>query len=300
MLRRALVRPRSIPRLVLLLLACAACSGVAGPGAGPGREHAGEPAPAGGLEITYVGNEGFLIASGETKVLVDALYRQGVAGYLVHPPALREKLESAAPPFDGVDIVLATHFHADHFDAGAVAAHLEASPGALFVSTPQAVEKMRAGSGWPGIRDRVRETFPPVGDRFMVTHGGATVTAVNLHHGRGRPIQNLGFIIEVGGRRLLHMGDTQASREDLAPHRLEDSGIDICLIPYWYLTDGSLREAAMREVRPRTVVPIHIPAADAPASYFGEPGALEGLLAAIDEAHPGAVIFREPLERRTF
>ena len=49
-----------------------------------------------GVELTYLGNEGFLIAAGETRVLVDALYGEGLRGYPVVPPAERRRLEEAA------------------------------------------------------------------------------------------------------------------------------------------------------------------------------------------------------------
>ncbi len=67
------------------------------------------------LEITYVANEGFLLAGGGKKVLIDALFDGGIAGYPTIPDELRPSLEQARPPFDGVDLVLATHFHGDHF-----------------------------------------------------------------------------------------------------------------------------------------------------------------------------------------
>lgn len=43
--------------------------------------------------ITYIANEGFLLASGEQKVLIDALFREGVSGYAVVPPVTREELK---------------------------------------------------------------------------------------------------------------------------------------------------------------------------------------------------------------
>lgn len=83
----------------------------------------------GPIELTYIANEGFLITGGGKKVLVDALLREGIPeSYLRPAPETLKKMEASQPPFDGVDLVLATHFHRDHFNAGSVAAHLRANP----------------------------------------------------------------------------------------------------------------------------------------------------------------------------
>ena len=66
-----------------------------------------EPTAATGVEITYLANEGFLLAAGEKKVLIDALF-PGITNYPAVPEPIRSRLERAETPFDGVDLVLAT------------------------------------------------------------------------------------------------------------------------------------------------------------------------------------------------
>ena len=43
-------------------------------------EGSGFAAPANALEATYLANEGFMIAGGGRKLLIDALFREGVSG----------------------------------------------------------------------------------------------------------------------------------------------------------------------------------------------------------------------------
>lgn len=92
------------------------------------------------LEVTYLANEGFMIAGGGRKVLIDALFGEGLDGYAVVSPAQRALLEQAREPFADMDAVFATHFHDDHFNATAVLAHLTRNPQAFFFSTPQAAD----------------------------------------------------------------------------------------------------------------------------------------------------------------
>src|SRR5262245_25828774 len=111
---------------LVLLSACRATQPVAPATAAnsfDGMKH-DAPAAANSLEVTYLANEGFMIAGGGRKLLIDALFREGVEGYATITPATRELLEQARSPFDGVDAVFAAHFHDDHFDAEAVLAHL--------------------------------------------------------------------------------------------------------------------------------------------------------------------------------
>ena len=245
-------------------------------------------ADGGGVEITYLGNEGFLIAASETRVLVDALYGDGLRGYPVVPAAERRRAEEATGPFAGVDLVLASHHHGDHFDPAAVGRHLAHNPEARFVSTEQAVESLRRGfAGWADVAGRVAGFWPAEGERAAFEHAGVRLTVLNLHHGRGRkpPVQNLGLLIDVGGLRLLHLGDTEVDADDVRPYKLREEGIDVALVPYWFFLDDSFRPV-LDEIGARHAVAMHLPSPDAPKSYFEPGNDLEGLKAAIRGRDP--------------
>lgn len=107
------------------------------------------------VEITYVGNEGFLIAVGDKKILVDALFQTFPPSPTLSPEVV-ELMQNARPPFDDVDLVLATHSHHDHFHAGMVWQHLQNNPQALFVSTREAVDLLPWDSeAADELRDRI-------------------------------------------------------------------------------------------------------------------------------------------------
>ena len=245
-------------------------------------------------ELTYLGNDGVLISAAGRKVVIDALYGDGLPGYVTLPVPHRDKLELAQAPFDGIDLILATHYHRDHFDAGAVALHLARNPKAVFVSTEQAVAKLREQvDDFSTLEKRVHALAPEEGRPVRLEPGGIALTVLNLHHGRGRDVQNLGFIVELGGTTFLHTGDTLASAEDLAKYDLFEKTFDVALLPFFQL-DAALSNS----IRARRVVALHLPAADAPASYFGNAGNLDALIERI-ESVPGILVFRKPMERRT-
>lgn len=249
-----------------------------------------------GVEITYLANEGFLLAAGEHKVLIDALFA-GLDGYPKVPAEVGSKLARAAAPFDGIDLVLATHFHGDHFGAAAVARHLAAS-GATFVSTPDAVARLAAATDDP-VRAVAR--YPAEGQRSALDlDDDLGVEVLNLHHGRSRPeIQNLGFLIELGGLKILHVGDTEVSVDDLRPYDLASEGIDVALVPGWIVAEPRWRPV-VAEIAPRHVVVMHLAEPSAPASWFGSAGNREGRIALIREHFPEAWIPTEPMARRRY
>ena len=109
------------------------------------------------VRVTYLANEGVLI-DGPCAVLVDALQRDSLGSYARHPPDVQEKLESARAPFDKVSLALATHYHLDHWDPGAVARFLGSNPSAVFASTPEATAMMPYT-----VRDRVKALSPAAG-----------------------------------------------------------------------------------------------------------------------------------------
>lgn len=248
--------------------------------------------------VTYLANEGFLIADGEQKVLIDALFGDGIQGYPVVPQEPRAQLEDATGPFAGVDLVLATHHHDDHFDAAAVARHLRANPEARFVSTRQAVERLRQLPGGEGLAGRATGYWPAEGERVKIEHAGIAVTILNLHHGRGRQpeVQNLGFLIDLGGVRLLHVGDTEVDRDDVAPYRLGEEAIDVFFAPSWFFGYPKLGPVRA-EIDAGLRVVMHLAETTAPARWFGPAGSRQKRIENIRAADPEAILL-QPMETR--
>ena len=67
--------------------------------------------------ITYIANEGFLIETNNSKVLIDALFG-GIRGNWCDQPndSVSNFMLKGIPPFDSIDLVLVSHKHSDHFN----------------------------------------------------------------------------------------------------------------------------------------------------------------------------------------
>lgn len=261
---------------------------------------AAEPSPVarGPLEVTFLTNEGFLLEAGGRKVLVDALVGQSVE-YVALDGDLRRRMERASPPFDGVDLVLATHEHGDHFAAGAVGRYLLSNPAATFVSTPEAVSQLRRSFAiWERIASRVRAPVPPAGGQL--DQADLDLVVLDLHHGHGRGVENRGFLITLGGWTVLHMGDTEVDREELAAS-LAGRTVDVAFVPSWYFARPPWQGAVEAAVHPQHLVVMHL-AADWSAAGASLPEQLRSRqrVADLTTSHPRAVVFRRALETHTF
>jgi L-ascorbate metabolism protein UlaG (beta-lactamase superfamily) len=268
--------------------------------AGGGPVPAQEPSvSATEVKVTFVGNEGFLIECAGKKILIDALYRTGVPGYDVLSSELQTRIETAQPPFDGIDVVLATHVHNDHFHPIAVGKFLLTTPSARFVTTNQTVERMREEfPAFADVEPRVRGLLPPEGETVDVPIDGISVKAMTLHHGRSVPFQNLGFLVEVGGVKLVHLGDTAAMQAEIGRHRLAAAGIDVAFVPFWMLLDPQGTRLVREAIAPAKVVPMHVPSSIAPPVLFGLGHDRPNTLKMLRDV-PGVIVFETPLEERT-
>lgn len=205
------------------------------------------------LNITYLANEGVMIDCRGEKVLVDALFRDSLDSYTRHSPEVQEKMETGKPPFDSVDLALATHFHLDHWDAGAITRFLGSNPHAVFASTPTATAMLP----W-SQHEREHALWPAEGQRERLQVGSVSVQAFRLTHGN---TQNLGYRIAMCGETLVHLGDAEVSDADMTV-LLQLGAPDVAMVPYWWLLDPRGTDFISRKWKPRYLVVLHFGSTD--------------------------------------
>jgi L-ascorbate metabolism protein UlaG (beta-lactamase superfamily) len=248
--------------------------------------------PAAALEVRYIANEGVLLTAGDKRVLIDGLHRRYGPEYSYLPDTEREKIESARPPFDAIDLVLVSHRHGDHFHPESVGLYLKNSPKTLFASSQQVVDEMAASfTGYEMFKNRVTPIRFVLKDRRPMKLAGIEVEFLGVGHGSGRhsTIQNLGHVITLGGKKILHIGDADTSDEIFDALDLELKGIDIALLPSWFLTGESGKKIVERHIKPKHIIAVHVGPNDA-----------EQIRADAKKNFPNADIFSTMLERRTY
>ena len=244
------------------------------------------------IEITYIANEGVLISADGKQVLIDGLHREYQPAYAFLPPSEREKIETAKPPFDKIDLILVSHMHLDHFHPESIGRYLHHNPKALLVSSQQVVDEIEKNfKEYLSIKSRVTGATPQWKEKVALKVAGIDFEILRLRHGTGRhaTIQNLGHVIKLGGKKLLHVGDADTAVENFEKFNLDEEGIDIAFLPAWFLL-GAEEQALVRDhIKPKQIIAVHI-----------SPGESEKTTAQIKQAFPNVVAFTTMLEKKSY
>lgn len=198
------------------------------------------PTPA--LRLTYLANEGVMLEGRKGRVLIDALFGDGLPEYAVVPRAMRDSLERAQGSFGGPMVVATTHSHRDHYDTGAVARYREHNPEAVRIGPPGSggVDQMEpVDLGWVQVR------------ALPIPHGGTV-----------RPVGHAAYLVTLDGTTALHLGDTQSDPATWGAAGVPADGVDVALVPYWYALNQARFEALLEVLRAGTVVLLHTPRQD--------------------------------------
>lgn len=206
-----------------------------------------------GLRVTYIGNAGFMITSGDKKILIDALFRGFESEYAL-PDDIQNKLALAQPPFDNVNLILVTHNHRDHSNRSLVLQHLENNLHAVFASQSSITSQFSMSA------NQLIALDPTPGKPVQKDIDGIRVEALALSHGLDQP-GNIGFVITVNGVKLFFTGDidiSQISFDEFQSYKLPEEKIDIAFIQHFYLSDiQSEKQFVIQGIGAKYIIPTH-------------------------------------------
>jgi len=182
-----------------------------------------------------------------TVVLVDPYLSDSVTRSYGLPRGVPAPLDATQAQ---ADALLATHSHEDHLDPDSIGPFLSHEK-TRFIGPPMAIEKVTA----TGI-DAGRTV--PVARGDMTTVGDLTVHAVHARHMFGlEPTPDaVGYVLECGGVRIYHSGDTEYDSDIVRDTRGVSASL-ICING----TTGNMNahEAAMLawQQEARVAIPFH-------------------------------------------
>ena len=240
------------------------------------------------LVATYLGNEGVMVAQGNTKIVFDPLYDNTYGTYQAVPEHTREALLQAKPPFDDIQALFVSHAHGDHFSAADTVAFLQAHPAAVFVAPAQAIEALHV--------ELHKEKLSLSTERFVVIDldysdaplelnvGELKVEAVRIAHAGGpsrREIQNILYRVTLAGEAVvMHMGDADPRLSNYRPYDKHWQALktDLALPPYWFFVVPGGEKLLSQRLNSAQQIGVHVPA-EAPedliksgADYFFRSG----------------------------
>ncbi len=249
--------------------------------------------PAGRLEVTYIANSGFMFAAGNTRVLVDALYLDGDI-WETPTKKLQKAMTRGAAPFKNINYFLVSHYHEDHFNATLMSRYLVNNPKTTLITNMQTDSVMkRILKQDPELKrpDQMKIIDIPMfssesfeADQFKVK------CLAQRHMGKeDYKVQSLGFLIEMGGKKIIHIGDAGWEEENFAGFKLQDEDIDIAFIHYWFLLDCEGRRIIENYIKPEKIVITHIPYEELRRNYKR-----------IKEYYPDVEVFLNHMDKKIY
>ena len=247
------------------------------------------------LEVTYIANEGFLVSVGEDKLLLDALH-ENPRGYTNTPIEVREMLAKAEIPFQGIDLLVASHPHADHFSPGLVYAYLRQNPEVSFAATTATMELLRdsTGAALQAVSGQLEEINPPWGESEALPFGDlgeARFLTTNHMPEEQAPYLTLATLAKIGGRTILHLADLfpPTSARLLEGYGLEGERIEVLFADPWFVVSSEGEHLIRNVIQPSNLVLMHI-----------RPDDWEEQRDEVMAVWPDVIVFQEPLEKRVF
>ncbi len=188
------------------------------------------------IKITFIADDGVAITDGTKTVLIDALPQTSsvlVNGQAIiwhsAAPGLLARIRDGDPPFDNVAALLITHDHPDHWEASSTTTFLNAHP-ATTVVAPTSVAAAFAGHA------RVRALSPVLFHAETTVVDGITIEALRMVHFSNfgvdfSGVENIAFVVTMGGKRILHLADSDFTAANYTPFALTARNIDVAILP---------------------------------------------------------------------
>jgi L-ascorbate metabolism protein UlaG (beta-lactamase superfamily) len=224
------------------------------------------PARHAGLRVALVGHASVLVQIAGTNLLVDPVWSERASPFSFVGPQRINAPGIAFEDLPPIDAVLVTHNHYDHMDA-ATLSRLARAHRCRFI-VPLGNDAILAKAD-PAIRAEARDW----GDAVEIA-GRVRITLEPALHWSARWLGDrrmalwASFVIEGGGRRVYHVGDTGYAPDSIFPQaRLRHGGFDLAILPIgayeprWFMREQHMNPvealAVMRETGARAAVGHH-------------------------------------------
>ena len=215
------------------------------------------------VEIKYLANEGILIKSSNTQILIDAIFKKEFDYLDVLPDSELSKIENAEAEYKSIDIILVTHFHGDHFNAQIVGKHLTSNQNAIFFGPNETISNFKYNfEEFERISSRINSLTPELFQSKTVTLKNTTIKTLRLEHFGTSPWKeavNIAYLITIDGKKILHLGDSKIDIKNLEKFNLQNENIDVAILPYWQLGSAQQKEIIEKHIHPKQIFLAHIP-----------------------------------------
>lgn len=248
------------------------------------------------VEITCLGNCGFMVVLGKKKILFDV---EGLKQSFFKPSIeiAYDLMKVSRPPFDGIDFVFISHADSDEIGFREVTSLMQAQSGIKVISATDTKEEMRKvdSAAFKTLASRVETVDPAYGKAMNRSLEGIETEILGLCHSGapGSMLKDLGFVVNLDGVKVFFLGNIDPSL-DLNAAAFREWGkrkeeIDILTTASPILYDPAGVTLVKETIRPKYVIAMHV-----------APAVLQSEQAKCKRNFPQTMFFREIMERKLF
>ncbi len=211
------------------------------------------------VTLTYLGNEGVLISDGQESVILDGIGDFGNNPWINVPAQTQNDILNSTPPFAHIVAVTISHGHSDHFNTTPVTDFINQNNDVvLFV--PQDTRNL-----FPGLTSRIDQTVLPRFGSSSRQVGGVKITTVETRHFNQFNFdfsadENHVYVVEMAGKRVIHMGDIDYASDNFQAIRDSFQGdVDAVILPMFNTLLSQVNADLVQQFFPEaTVIAAHV------------------------------------------
>lgn len=240
------------------------------------------------VEVTYIANDGVMIAAGDKKVMIDAVnVWSNLQGWIRPTSPQLLAIENGNPPYDDIDVIMITHAHSDHYAISAVQNYLSDHPNTKLIATPQVLAAFSAFSS-----QIVDLTTLTQFNRETVIVNDIEIDVLFIKHfnqfGNNfcETTENFGYVVHMENKTFMHLGDVDLDESGLDQMNLLADSITVAMIPtFGDLISQAHKNALIDHVNPQNIIALHFLISQMPTS-----------VSQVNSLYPNAIKFTEPFE----
>ncbi|HNW49637.1 MAG TPA: T9SS type A sorting domain-containing protein [Prolixibacteraceae bacterium] len=242
-------------------------------------------------EITYIGNEGFMICNNGKKVIIDGLYFYGNEGVAMDAEeSTRNLIINNKEPFTNNQLFLVTHNHGDHYNQSMVSNYLKNNPQSKLIA-PSDIAKGLASAN---LGDQILSVNPAKYESIDTTINNIQLTIYNFLHDISYRTYNVGYFMDIDGLKVFHGGDN--SLEDSTEYiqfKLNEKNIDVLFLWNYKGTNWATqqqRDFIKKYINPKYIILMHV--------QSGKVAEIKEQIKNLnDSTFPPMVVFGAPMEK---
>lgn len=218
------------------------------------------------VRVRYLSNMGVCIDDGENRVVIDIFSTATDANFIATSIEVKRALLLDLFPLHDVGWMIYTHNHPDHFDPETIYGYLKyrKNPKTKILLTQEAEADLWKMGYMEVYEDSLCSMKVDFGEKRTISESGYNITLYGCKHigmGYGN-IEHTAVLVEMGGKKILHIGDASPSVENFKHLELQNEDIDFLIAPFPYLEMSQGQKIMEECIRPKKILITHMPKED--------------------------------------